>query len=157
MKKLVFIFILVAGAAMSSHAQNYQNAVGLRAGLGGGVTFKHFLNRTAALEGIVYMNWNGGNITGLYEVHQGGFNDPNFKWYYGGGGHIGFYNAAFDRYGRRYVGGNTLGLDGIVGIEYTFSEAPLNLSFDWKPSVEIFGFQGFWFDEFALSVRFVIN
>jgi hypothetical protein len=47
-----------------------------------------------------------------------------------------------------------MGIDGILGIEYTFDDAPINLGLDLKPSLNLFGYTGLW-AEFGLSARYV--
>lgn len=160
MKKIIFSLAILLGFSSISFAQqNYKTAIGLRGGYGSGLTVKHFIKTNHALEGIVNSYWGGGAvITGLYEVHMGGIDEPGFAWYYGGGAHIGFWgNGVVNRFDNTYNGDATIGLDGIIGIEYTFDEIPLNLSLDWKPSIDLIGYQKFWGNEFALSVRFAIK
>ena len=55
-------------------------------------------------------------------------------------------------------GGSTytvIGIDGIIGLEYSFTEIPINVSIDWKPVLNIIGYSGFWGDGGALSVRYM--
>jgi len=48
-------------------------------------------------------------------------------------------------------------MDGILGLEYTFSEAPINLSLDWKPEIELTPYNGFIPGEGGFSVRYVFG
>lgn len=156
--KLVFLAAMAVAMCVAgvSHAQDYRTALGLRLGSSTGITIKHFTKRGAALEGLLTTRWDGGMITGLYEVVGNAFDEPNLSWYFGGGAHIGFWDSHpywLDRGETRSV----LGVDLILGLEYTFDEIPLNLGFDWKPAINLVGHQGFWADEFALSVRFAFK
>jgi len=45
---------------------------------------------------------------------------------------------------------------GVVGIDYKFDNAPINLSLDWKPELDIAPAINFIPDAFALSVRFTL-
>jgi len=45
------------------------------------------------------------------------------------------------------------GIDGIVGIEYAFANAPFTVGLDAKPSVELYNGGVFWFDT-ALTFRY---
>jgi hypothetical protein len=155
MKKQLITAVIILVSAFASQAQPYNRAIGLRAGWSNGLTYKQFLNETSAFEAIVYSRWRGLQLTGLYEKHVM-TNTAGLDWYYGAGAHIGFWRGYknhpwFDDYNRTYT---TIGIDGIIGIEYTFQKVPINLSLDYKPSFEIFGYTGFWGGDAALSVRF---
>jgi hypothetical protein len=154
MKKLLFIFILTVGMAAAASGQDYKTALGLRAGIPYGLTVKHFFDKTNALEGIVAGTRYGGFvISGLYEsVHWTG-EYPGLNWFVGGGAHIGFWDEDPD-YADSEAGG-VFGIDGIIGLEYTFDEIPLNLSLDILPSFNIFGNTGWNGINGALSVRYV--
>lgn len=95
----------------------------------GAVSIKHFVSRTAAIEGLGYF-WNrGSRITGLYEIYNNIDGVNGLKWYVGPGVHIGFYN-------QQYGGGASAGVDAVLGLDYKFKAAPVNLSVDWQPSLE---------------------
>jgi len=158
-KKFMFAVIMMAGLSLGQNAmaQDYNTAVGLRAGNSGGVTIKHFLSDDVAFEGLIHSRWRGLMITGLLEVHRDIREARGLRWYYGAGAHVGFFNAADGRnrgWGNPNEAYTTIGIDGILGLEYTFVEIPLNLSFDWKPAFDVIGYQRFWGDGFALSVRY---
>jgi hypothetical protein len=162
MKRLLAtIMILVS---LQATAQDYHTGIGLRlGGLSSGITVKHFVNSSAAVEGILSFGYHSFLVTGLYEVHQSIPDAPGLKWYYGGGAHIGFFNyGGYYRTHRNYVyyveypgdHAAVLGIDGIVGMEYKFNKAPVNLGLDIKPFIDIYnGVNGYF--EGALSFRFV--
>jgi hypothetical protein len=161
-KVLVNILITAfLGLSSSAIAQsNYRTAIGLRLNGGAGLTVRHFLNEDRSLEGILYTRWGGVNITGLYQVSYPVFNDPGFNFYFGGGGHIGFWDRKRspwwndDRYDDTRM---VVGIDGQLGLEYTFSNIPLNLSLDWKPAINLIGITNFWGSDVGLSVRYAIK
>lgn len=156
--KLVFFAVLPLVWCISSEsiAQDYRTALGLRLGSSTGISVKHFIRSGTAIEGLLTTRWDGAMITGLYEGVGVAFREPNLAWYFGGGAHIGFWNSK--PYWRdQYDSHSVFGLDLILGMEYTFDEVPLNLAFDWKPAINIIGYQGFWADEFALSIRFAFK
>jgi len=135
-------------------AQDYSTGIGLRGGFTNGVTIKHFVSSKAAFEGIIASRWRGLEITGLYEIHGRAFSTDRLNWYYGFGGHVGFWDGRHTKWGenRSYT---VVGLDGILGLEYNFSEIPFNLSIDWKPTINFYGYPGFWGDGGALSARYI--
>lgn len=158
MKKAVFRSTLMLGLLLSMigvQAQDYTTGIGVRGGVANGITVKHFIGETAALEGIVASRWRGWNITGLYEKHARAFQVPTLNWYYGGGAHIGFWNGNHVKWAKDDKDYTVIGIDGILGLEYTFKEVPFNISIDWKPSFNLSGYNGFWGDNGALSVRYV--
>ncbi|UAY51193.1 hypothetical protein [Ferruginibacter albus] len=146
MRKTLFLFSLLTCMAITGlKAQNlssdYTTALGLKF-YPGAITIKHFIKDDAAIEGLGYFRDYGFRITGLYEWHQDIKDVQGLKWYVGGGAHVGFY-------GTKYGGGSSLGVDGVLGLDYKIQGAPINLSVDWQPSFEFGsnygnGFYGGW-------------
>ena len=162
MKKLLLIFAL-AGFLLNfqAEAQPYENAVGLRASWGFGGTFKHFLNESAAIEGILnYRNfgvlsldWSYVQVTGLYQVHKDLSNVfDGLQYYYGGGAFIGFWGGDFL---NRIDGDQTyIGIVGNLGLDYAFADLPINLSVDWIPGISLVGGGGFLGTAGGLAIRY---
>ncbi len=155
MKKLMFILLIALLAAAGANAQDYNTGIGLRGGAWNGLTVKHFMNGKAAIEGLFDSRWHGFNLTGLYEIHNQAFNTERLKWYYGAGAHIGFYDADNKKWGNNTGSYSIVGIDGILGLEYSFKEIPINLSLDWKPTFNLIGYSGFWGDGGAISIRYI--
>ncbi|MDA3779225.1 MAG: hypothetical protein PF487_03180 [Bacteroidales bacterium] len=152
---IVNIFFLSLSLFAQPGNKNLSKEIGIRGGVFNGLTFKHFIDKENALEGIVTSRWEGIGFTGLYEKHKTAFETENLFWYYGGGAHLGFWNGDnSDRFDEnRYY--TLIGIDGIIGIEYYIKEVPINIGIDWKPCFNIIGNTGFWPDGGALSVRYV--
>lgn len=155
MKKLILIcsFLLVAGSAQV-FGQDYKTAVGVRAGTPYGLSVKHFVSEPNALEGILSSRWQGFIVTGLYERVQWTGKYPGLNWYYGAGAHVGLFDANspyFDADGYQSV----IGIDGVIGLEYTFDEVPFNIGFDWIPSINLAGNTGWAGLNLGLSLRYV--
>jgi len=155
MRKLTFAFTLFFAIAMAANAQDYNTGIGVRGGLSNGLTVKHFISSNTALEGLLSTRWQGFNITGLYEIHAQAFNTPRLHWYYGFGGHIGFWDGYKNHPWFNDGTYTVIGIDGIIGIEYNIEPIPFNISLDWKPGFNIIGYTGFWGDELALSIRYI--
>lgn len=154
MKKTIIISAFLFCFVSLSSAQDYNTAIGLRGGLSNGLTFKQFLGDKAAVELIATTRWKGLEITGLYELHNGGLGVDGLTWFYGLGGHIGFWkgdNASWGTPGESYT---VIGVDGNLGLDYKFPKHPINLSLDWKPAFNLVGYSGFWGDGGALSIRY---
>lgn len=147
------IFMLV----VSARAQDYKTGIGLRAGYPAGLTVKHFLNRTAALEGLLSTRWGGFVVTGLFEAQKPLADVKRLNWYYGFGAHVGFWNGnyRYNYWGDPGTAYTIVGIDGILGLEYNFKEIPINIGLDWKPAFNLTGFTGWWGDNGALSIRYI--
>jgi hypothetical protein len=151
-KILVAAFILFSvsvsqAQSKSSGGSTYRTALGVKVWDGGGISFKHFLNGNKALELIGYF-WNQGTrITGLYEIHGPINGATGLQWYIGPGAHIGFYNT-------KNGDGAFIGIDGVLGLDYKFNGAPINVSLDWQPSIEFGDGRGFIGSWGGLGIRY---
>lgn len=129
-------------------SQEYTTALGVKF-YPGAVSVKHFVKPSAAVEGLGYF-WNKGmRITGLYEFHMNIANAEGLKWYVGPGAHVGFYNNKY------HNGGTSIGVDGVIGLDYKFKNAPINVSLDWQPSFEFSDYDGFSGNWGGLGIRYV--
>jgi len=149
MRKVIF-FVLVAVLVISANvnklrAQSYTNGIGLRGGFESGVTFKHFIDESKALEFIGFSRWKGWGIIGMMELHANAFGVDGLNWFYGGGVHVGQFSYWGNNHDHghnhldEHIHGNELaiGVDPIVGIEYHIGSIPITISVDIKPVVNI--------------------
>lgn len=152
MKHLLLVLVIMAlvtkasSQNKSANSLSYKTAVGVKVWNGAGVTLKTFLTEKDALEFIGFFNTYGTRITGLYEFHGDLNTEGNLKWYVGFGGHVGLYK----------LNNTVFGLDGIIGIDYKFANAPINLALDWQPSLELkkdYGFNSNWG---GFAIRFTL-
>jgi hypothetical protein len=152
MKKLIALTVIsfmllsaVNAQSKSANSSSYTTALGVKLWDGGGITLKHFFTDKNAGELIGYF-WNRGfRLTGLYEIHGNIEGAEGLKWYIGPGAHIGFYD--YTKNNNYRVNGTFIGIDGVLGLDYKFQKAPINLSIDWQPSFEFgsnLGFVGNW-------------
>lgn len=150
---LCLTFIATFAIQSSSKAQGYDNAIGGRFGAANGVTFKTTLGDNKMLDLIANFrsnhDYNYFRITGLYEVYKPIANAPGLNWYYGGGGSIG---------SAKYKPTNStdlyLAVDGVLGLDYKFDDAPINISLDWKPAIQLAPDTNFDASGVGLSLRF---
>ncbi len=153
MKHILLIAALLASATTlmaqnrTANTRDYKTALGLKIWNGGGVSLKTFVAEQKALEFIGFFSSNSTRITGLYELHGDLNTEGNFKWYIGFGAHVNLY--------KRYTG---VGLDGVAGLDYKFSNLPLNLALDWQPAFELGSgsFNGFYGNWGGLAIRFTL-
>lgn len=149
MRRITFILLLTGISALINHlsAQDYKVAIGIRFStaaptLSNSVSVKYFMNEHDALEGLISFGTRFG-IGGLWERHNLIGATPGFTWFYGLGGYIGFEDRS-----------TWLGPQGVVGLDYKFPNAPINLSLDWKPELDIIPAINFVPDAIGLSARF---
>lgn len=151
--KSTFYSVLLFSAlfmAQKTKAQDYRFALGIRLSnsaptLNNSVTGKYFVTDRNAVEGIVSFGSRFG-LGALLEIHRPFTNVPQLKWFYGGGLFVGFEDK--DTY---------LGPTGILGLDYKFTDVPINLSLDWKPELNIIPDIEFVPDAFAFTVRFTLK
>lgn len=154
MRRLFLISLFIGIALSTVKAQDYNTAIGIRLGLSNGISAKHFISSENAIEGILNTRWGGFYVVGLYEWQKPINDVPRLYWYYGAGGHVGVWSSSASPWFNESGSYTVLGIDGILGLEYVFKEAPINISLDWKPGFNVLGNTGFWGDELALSGRF---
>ncbi|SOE21693.1 hypothetical protein SAMN06298216_2149 [Spirosomataceae bacterium TFI 002] len=158
MKKPLITIVLLLSISLAGTAQ-YQSAFGLRYNGGLGLTGKFNVKNNNALEAILTGYGNGVNLTMLWEKHMSAFSSSKWRWYVGPGGHMGYWTSGYNKKWRPYAyeSGINVGLDGIVGLEHTFSEIPLNISIDWKPSLNLIPSPNLGINNIGVSGRFVIR
>ena len=132
----------------SANGQEYRSALGIRlssspAVVNNSVSFKYFTSETLALEAL--LSFSDPVAIGLLIEKHRPFSAQGLQWFYGGGGYIGF-------------GGNTkVGGMGIIGLDYKFTNVPLNLSLDWKPELNIISDINFEPAAIGFSARFTFG
>lgn len=140
------LFSQKAKAQARTQSQNqtsYPYALGLKfGGYENGISGKYFIQPDVAIEGILGFRKHGAVLTGLWEKHQMAFNIPELKFYYGAGAHVGGVGSG---YYKRFNGDEQyydsssllLGADGVLGLEYIIPNAPIAVSLDLNPRVEL--------------------
>ncbi len=144
-KFIAVSFVFVTLLASNSSAQ-YRHQAGVRLGsadqvVSTGFTYRYHFNNNKAIEGILNLR-DPLSLGVLYEVFNPINTVPNLSWYYGAGAFVGF--QGFDNFG----------ITGIAGVDYQFTEVPINLSVDWKPELTLIESVRFRAATVAVSVRF---
>jgi len=154
MKRLLTVILVLIAISAGAQAQSYKSAIGLRGGDPFGISFKTFINSTNALELTVGTGYWGHNfaITGFYEWQNPTGWTPNLDWFIGPGAHIGFWN---DYYTDEYSTGILLGVDGIVGLEYTLDDIPLNFALGVGPTLHLTSGPGWYHWNGGCAVRYI--
>lgn len=141
MKKIILSLFVATGllTGIVTHAQDYKTALGVRlssspAMVGNSISLKHFFKENMAIEG--YFAFGDPLALGAsLEIHKP-LAPAGLTWYYGAGAYLGFpktYNAVKQKDETDV----NLGGQGVIGLDYKFTNIPLNLSLDWKPELNI--------------------
>ena len=151
MKRIVPSLLVIAALISTNklQAQDYRFALGVRLSnstptLNNSISGKYFVTEKTAVEGLVSFGSRFG-MGALVQIHNP-LSVEGLRWYYGGGVYVGFEDG--DTY---------LGPTGALGLDYKFKTAPINLSIDWKPELDILPEINFVPDAFGLTVRFTFK
>ena len=131
-KKLLFtaIFLKLAMIGIAQRGM-LDNAIGVRLGLGSGVTYQHFFTDQKVFEAIAYQRFGGVNLTLLAEGHEQMFDVRGLKWFYGANGHMWIYNKN-SILQENIIAKNsiTLNINKILKITFYMHSIPLQFSID---------------------------
>jgi len=150
MKKLSILLAFLSLATLGI-SQSYFTTAGVRVGDGFGVTLQQRVAKKVTVEGII-KNTNVRNefsVTGLVERHVS-LISKRLNFYTGIGVHKGFVNNSKNEIDVK----SPFGITGISGLELTIGK--LNLSYDFKPALNLVGGEQNFYPETALSLRYVI-
>src|SRR5215472_9627230 len=146
----ICVLLLISSSCINRlSAQDYKLAMGIRFSsasptLSNSFSVKYFMDSTNAIEGLISFGTRFG-LGGLYERHQLIGATPAFTWFWGIGAYVGFQDSVF------------VGPTGAIGIDYKFANAPINLSLDWKPELDILPAINFVPNAFGLTARFTFG
>ncbi|HPH15719.1 MAG TPA: hypothetical protein PK029_01005 [Bacteroidales bacterium] len=164
MKKTVFFIAMLLTIATAASAQRanqkwYRHAIGVRGENSFyifptlvGVTYDRFLSNQTAVELILVTDLETGTeISGLYKYVKSIPDVPaSVRWYAGIGAHFGEWDAT----------DIVAGIDGILGIGYTFDQIPINATLDWHPIINAVTSNTQYIfvpTKFGLSARYIIE
>ncbi|HMN90901.1 MAG TPA: hypothetical protein PKD70_01230 [Saprospiraceae bacterium] len=153
MKNTQLLLFLLCLAAVRTSAQSYNTALGMRLGTDWGVTLQQRIANRTTLEVLLQSSLQREEVllTVMGEQHLPVIS-RRFNIYYGGGLHKGWINET-DRNDEPYA--NPFGVTFIGGIE--MSLARLNISYDFKPAINITGGQHNFYTQTGISLRYIID
>lgn len=155
-KTLLAVFLVtVLLCGTSSYAQKgptYKTGLGMRLDLGDGNLYgfsaKHFLSRQLAGEAtLLFGSGINASLGAELQYHVPIPGATGLQWYAGGG-----LQALFGKFNR----GTFVWLRPMGGLDYKLSTAPLNLSFDWRPTFQLNKGGGSDIGRFGLALRFTL-
>jgi|SRR5687767_2370602 len=154
-KSFLFLSSIILISASQVKAQDYNTALGIRLSSNGpainnSVSFKHFMNPKLAIEGLFTFDKKAA-IGALLEIHNPMPSTEGLQWFYGAGAYIGFDSD------KTNTDRALMGAQGIIGLDYKFTNLPLNLSLDWKPELNIIDNINFEPAAVGFTVRFTFG
>lgn len=162
MKKSILSLLLLVAIAFSStimNAQTYKSAIGARVGYPLAASYKHFFTENIAGEAIGgfrgFVGYSYFSLGALVQYHKDLGSVEGLRWYAGGGA-----SAYFWRYNLIFTeaSNTSFGISGCVGLDYKFADFPVNITFDWVPTIFINGYDsGFRATYGGLGVRYVLK
>jgi hypothetical protein len=166
-KNIYILIVAVVLLSIDARSQNYTNAVGLRVGTCGGLSYRKIVSNDLAGELQLSGYHHSTVITFLVEKHRPVLIHDHlpFTLFYGGGVHVGagrsyHHNNWFDNddpdhyHNYRYTA--KAGIDGFAALEYELNRFPLAVGLECKPYLEFFdyGFPGLHIPAIAVSIRY---
>jgi hypothetical protein len=148
MKKILVIMVLVLTVSLASASGNF--SLGLRGGNFSGISART-LNDGRGTEFLLTAGNSGFKIAGLYESHFAAGDALGLTWFWGLGLHAGLSGTS------AITSTVSLGVDAIIGIEYSFESLinfPISVSFDYKPAFDIIGGWGTNWAGIAGTIRY---
>lgn len=163
MKRLLFLLMtfLLANAAF---AQEFHQAVGIRAGWSAGFEYRVFTDDYNSYKFLLSSRDRGLQLHALKEFHRYDLFDftSQLTLVFGGGVHVGYerWDEPYFIYNTSYFRTTTAliaGIDGLAGLEYTFYEVPVSVGFEVKPYFDLWGRKFFNFNlfDFAFTAKYL--
>ena len=164
MKRFFGIIILLLSVTLAN-AQGYKQAAGIRASwISPGVEYRYYTSDSHSLKALLALRNRGVQLHALTEFYQYDLFPFSYQlvFFYGAGLHFGF-----ESWDETVTGNNVTrfetqrsllaGIDGILGVEYLFYEAPVKLGIEVKPFLDVFGRNGLDIivHDFAFTVKYL--
>ena len=159
MKNLLYLIAICFCFSLSqeTNAQSFDQAIGARLGYPFAVSYKKFISESDAIEAYAgnrgYVDYRRLNASIAYQRHSP-FDAPGLEWYWGAGASA--YLYSFNVFNDN--GNLGIGLQGYLGLQYTFEDIPLSITLDWVPTVFLTGYDnGAGFEYGSLAVRYLLD
>jgi len=166
--KNIYILLLTALLlSFKAQSQSYTNAVGLRMGTCGGLSYRKIIDNDLAGELQLSGYHHSTILTFLAEKHKPILIKDHFPvtLFYGAGVHVGVGSAHYNRdwydndhHDHSHYSGFSpkAGIDGFAALEYEFDRYPVIVSLECKPFIEFFdyGFPGIHLPAIAVAVHY---
>jgi hypothetical protein len=164
MKRILFLAVFILTITGAS-AQGFKQAAGIRAGwINPGIEYRYYTSEMHSLRGLLSVRDRGVKLHALTEFYQYDLFPFSYQlvFFYGAGIHFGFesWDELVTEPTRIYTETKSsivTGLDGLIGVEYLFYEAPVKVGLEAKPFFDVFGRHGFDVRllDFAFTVKYL--
>ncbi len=149
--KRFLILALFSFAAHGLFAQGFTQALGIRAGwVSPGIEYRYYTSDVHSLKALLTIRDRGLQLAALTEFYQYDLFPFSYQliFFYGAGIHVGFESwddpQIIDDQRFNSVRSSFLaGIDGLIGLEYIFYEAPVKIGIEMRPFIDVFGRTGF--------------
>ncbi|MFA9211808.1 MAG: hypothetical protein ACEQR5_08265 [Moraxellaceae bacterium] len=153
--KKIGIIAAISLMCQLSFAQDYKTAIGVKGGFPayGSLNLKHDFGKAM---GEFRLGGSGNSfiVQGLYEQNYD--LQDGIQWYYGLGASIGSWNGNGHLYNENHYSGFYMSVDGVLGLEYTIPDLPINVALDAGPSFVISPLTRLAFGG-AVAVRYILK
>jgi len=156
--------LLVSAFALVALSSSAQQAIGLRFGggsaSGADISYQRAMSDANRLQLDLGIDIDGDytnfGLTGTYQwVFDLADVTDGLQWFVGPGAQLGFWDYDYEYNGVDYGNnGSYFGIGGILGIDYTFTEVPIQLSLDTRPMYQVIDGEGDAYWGIALGVRY---
>lgn len=164
-------FLLISVFFLTNHlvfAQGFNQAVGIRGGLTSGLEYRYYTSDAHSFKALLGTRSFGSNrglqLHVLTEYYRYDLFDFSYQlvFYYGFGAHAGYESWDKTEADSQIIRQETetafvTGIDGLLGLEYLFYEAPVTAGIEVKPFFDILGKDGFSAQplDFAFTVKYL--
>lgn len=150
MKRCLLILLFVISYT-TLVAQGFNQSVGIRAAwVSPGIEYRYYDTDQHSYRAMLTIRNGGLQVHGLTEFHRYDLFPVSYQlvFFYGAGVHAGFESwddVSFEGNQRLSTVRNAFlaGVNGVVGLEYLFYEAPIKVGLEAKPFIDVFGRYGF--------------
>jgi len=148
----IFLVILLFISVSNAFAQSYNTAAGMRLGTDWGLTVKQRIAKKTTLEGLFQSSLQREEVLlTLMGAQHFPVLTRRLNIYYGGGFHKGWIN---ENDANEVPYKDPFGLTLIGGLELSLGR--LNLSYDFKPAINLSGGEKKFYTQTGISLRYVI-
>lgn len=164
MKKVLLVITLLLSVE-GLMAQGFSQSVGIRAGwISPGIEYRYYDSDEHSYKAMLTFRNRGLQLYGLTEFHRYDLFPVSYQlvFFYGAGVHVGYESwdeVVFVENQRKSTIQSSFlaGLNGVVGLEYLFYEAPVKVGLEAKPFIDVFGRYGFdaIIPDIALTIKYL--
>jgi hypothetical protein len=162
MKIICFCMILFLSITAMSQCSKNQSRLGVRLGIIQGISYQHYISENVVVEGVAAMyRWDPALFVFGQFYTPYILSDPQLRFVLAAGVHAGYFKGykntdwfpdLVDQQEKYFIPG----VDFQIGVDYDFTEFPVNLTLEYRPAYNMIYHVGYWYG-IALTVRYVFK